>query len=674
MIYRRFERLTGAYDRASIGGAWITDFVVGASFWVVVLVSFIAVLVGVSHAVTAFANTSTSQTTVSKLSDDMSTYATDAHAIITPPTDISGATNCNGSNDCREVDYLFRTTTGDVYLGYDFVPPSSGTIGMLKIYTFSGFTSADAHISPVLRQTIPMQAFSVHPVLASAMNSDTQDEFASLVSSLESQAGITPQDVTLNYGAPLAIARNAVYVVSLTSSTGSTFSFPMTQESIAPKNLRLDVGTYAPTPPPTLTYTGSTLLYHWPTDTSVNAFQVSEAYYHDPFFAEQGTCTNIAAPNPQYIPGSSPTYYPSTMFGQTGPWQYPNPNPTSPPGQNSGPATFGTAPATGNSGGYCSYYIYDVYTNRTSNTPSATVPVQVMGWLTLIDSGGSGSWPAILSSSTTATSQTSPLPVSHYYTAKGDAYTIYASKGFDNDASGLNLSVNLGSCASYLALQSGSPQNDGVVSGSGPTGTEGAGITFVLTTVPSNPLACSGTVTDQYNEPAVSFSMKIDPATLKLDIHELLEVWFNNSTGQPTTYSNSSNLVPCANDPAQATQCGTIIILNPPGDTTPPANSTNCSSGCVEQDSYYDMYSTTCHCYVQKAQKSIVESDTYEQYGYDATTRTIAGYYHYPLVSGDLSATWCQNEPGTSGSAPCTDKTTYNIPGVWYPANSKPTL
>lgn len=370
----------------------------GAAIWAVVLISATAAVVGVSDAVQSFAGNVNEQAMVAKLADDMPAQGGDSQAIINAPTDINGVANCNAQNQCNEVALYFRTTSGDQYVAYDYVPPANGkgTVGALKVYTFSGFTSGGAHQNPVLRETIPMTAFSVHPVLASQMNGDAQDPYATLMSNIESQARITPQDITLNYGPPLAVAHNAVYIVTGTSSTGYSYSFDMAQRAIAPKNQVLDVGSYAPTPAPSVgsLVAGGTLVYHWPSDPSgPTQFQVSEAYYHDAFFAEQQSCTGIAAPNPNYVPGTSPTYYPSSMWGTAGPWVYPNPNPTAPPGQNSGPATFSTQ---AQAPGYCQYGIYDAYTNRTTGSPDVTIPVDVMGAIQLTTGSGWSSNVALL--------------------------------------------------------------------------------------------------------------------------------------------------------------------------------------------------------------------------------------------------------------------------------------
>jgi hypothetical protein len=455
-MFRFLRAFHRRYQAESRGFLATTDAGVSALLWVI---GMGAVLLLLSTAQIGERTYQSDRGAVDKLDAvkrQIITLSANGYARIVPPLDVNGNTNCSGSW-CRELDlYVREADNSDHYVAFDF------TGSTIQQYRYTALAANGTHTGvAAVGEPVPATSFQVRDEAATSVAGDALNPYAAFMTALFSKAGMTPNAVQVNFGKPLTIGQNDVVFVHMANGTvGDDFS--VSPATLVTSDLTLTVGNYQPTPPPTPTVSQPAgIVYHWPTDPSGAAsFQVSETDYHDAFFAEGLGCTNVGVPVPDYIVGISPTYYPSTMWGQSGPWVYPNPNPTAPPGQASGPATFGL---TAENPGYCLIGIYDVYADRSAGA-EVYQSLQVMGPLTLASGSLTFATPA----------------------APGQMQT--ASKTYDNDA----VTLSISGCS-------------GIASASGNTQTVPGGINSTPSTTsfsvqPSGAGTCTMTVVDQYGE------------------------------------------------------------------------------------------------------------------------------------------------------------------------------
>ena len=161
------------------------------------------------------------------------------------------------------------------------------------------------------------------------------------------------------------------------------------------------------------------------------------------------------------------------------------------------PALFPVQPVTA---GLCAVPLVDAFGQRSDPWGNPlVVAMQVMGWLTLAANGGS------------ATHNTAPLAIAATPLTSGQSVTVDASKTFDNDPAGIafaGLSWSPASCGSALTLTASGNNT----AESSATGTATRSFVITDTSPPSTALTCTGTITDQYGEPAVAFTTSVAAA------------------------------------------------------------------------------------------------------------------------------------------------------------------
>lgn len=381
------RRLLSLYDHASRGQFIFLDLV--NDMWLrivggVVIVAVLAVIVGLAVRTNSRA---TESADMSRFPETIRAAARASNARIYPVNDATGAPNCvNGW--CREIDFYDQRATGAAeWYGYDSIP-GVGT----RMVTFTGVNPNGTRKNLALGEPVPIIA-AFHREPMSQEGHDPMDPYAPIMNKWWTASGAWPADRVVRMGIPFPQAfgltgiqeDNALVVVRVTSlhpGAGDGFVFATGPLTLAPMNLTADVGFYTPPPAAPIVpvgLTGNTLLMYYPT-APYPSFGLTESNYHDAFFAEQGTCGGVLAPYPDYVAtgaGASPIYYPAHMWGQPGPWLYPNPNPTTPPASYvTNPATFSSSGPAG--AGYCAFAAYDAYHDRTQ-APPLTIPVQVMG-------------------------------------------------------------------------------------------------------------------------------------------------------------------------------------------------------------------------------------------------------------------------------------------------------
>jgi prepilin-type N-terminal cleavage/methylation domain-containing protein len=253
------------------------------------------------------------------------------------------------------------------------------------------------------------------------------------------------------------------------------------------------IGTMPPAP---VVLTPKSLVFFWPSAAQQH-FVATEWGYTRWFAGESFACGVGVAQFPQDAPAPPYTAPHSPQDASADP-QPPGGVPYSfanaPDSMEDAPAWFYLSPQAA---GLCSVTIADAFAQR------ATLPVEVMGWLTL-EYGGN-----------TATSQTAPLVVGAALKNAGDAVSIAVSKTFDGEAIAANVTID-SPCTQYVRAGSA----PGVVSGSGSSATQNATVTLSVTQPYSgqSALQCRGTLGDQYGEPAVAFTFAVQPAISRLTV------------------------------------------------------------------------------------------------------------------------------------------------------------
>ena len=148
--------------------------------------------------------------------------------------------------------------------------------------------------------------------------------------------------------------------------------------------------------------------------------------------------------------------------------------------------------------GLCLVPLADAFAQRKDTWGNPLdVAMRVMGWLALTNSSGA-----------TATSQTAPLSIASAPLTAGQSVTVNASKTFDDDPAGIafaGLAWSPASCGRALAFTASGNNT----AGSGATGTATHSFLITDSTPPATALSCVGSLTDQYNEPPVAFTVNV---------------------------------------------------------------------------------------------------------------------------------------------------------------------
>ncbi|HUY11974.1 MAG TPA: prepilin-type N-terminal cleavage/methylation domain-containing protein, partial [Candidatus Dormibacteraeota bacterium] len=250
------------------------------------------------------------------------------------------------------------------------------------------------------------------------------------------------------------------------------------------------------------------LLFKWPS-APVQSFVVAEFGYERWFaasgapmqgFACEGSAGAVAgfSQSPPYSGPHVPSDGSELPLPPAGtPYAYPDASVQIPGAMDDAPATFPTSPI---GAGLCTVPLGDAFGQRRDVWGRAlAVSMQVMGFLTLTNASGAS-----------ATSQSStPLPIGSFST-KGQTITVRASKSFDNDGSGIRFAnfawsgASAAPCGAALAYAQSSN-----VPGAAPGSTATASFSLTDTTPPTSALTCTGTITDTYGEPAVTFTASV---------------------------------------------------------------------------------------------------------------------------------------------------------------------
>lgn len=365
--------------------------------WVPAMVVFVGALMGAIYQVALDAGMFGQENAVVSIVQQQAFMTSGAGATLYPTSTIDGRTNC-GATWCYEK--IIFSKTGDAsgvhFQGWDVIPNASSTSAVIEHFTATAYANGAASGVTVVDTTTfagEGDPLSFRHVAASGMGSDSNNPVAAVVAAYESTLGALPVDRTINYDTWISgnngLELDKIDVPGLQLTTGMAIG------ALPAQNLTVIASYTTPTPLPNISGAMATIYYP---SAAATTFAVSMSLYHEPFFTEAattgGTC---ASPSPLYVPGSSPTYTATTSFGQTGPWVYPNPDPTSPPNSASGPATFSVSPITA---GYCELPVYSVYTPRSGTIwPGMPTPfpqmVDVMGQIALsqLDSTTSP-WPS----------------------------------------------------------------------------------------------------------------------------------------------------------------------------------------------------------------------------------------------------------------------------------------
>ena len=318
---------------------------------------------------------------------------------------------------------------------------------------------------------------SAHPVLAGAASAP---QLAPIAAEPPCPSAV---------GIVLQIARNGAMVTrAIPCPTAPNATVAAPQPSMTPN-------------PPTIA--PRALLFHWPSAPE-EWFSIAEFGYRRWFAATGGAmrgfaCVDggaavVAFPSaPPYSGPQSAADAQSSPAPPNAPYAYPVATSTAPGAMDDAPAHFPVLPV---GAGLCTVPLVDAFAQHTDPWGNPlVVTMQVMGWLTLSQGGNS------------ATSQTPPLATTPQLT-QGKALTIDASKTFDNDPAGIVFSAvswSSGACGNALTV-SASGNN---TAGSGPSGTAMHSFLIADRTPPATALTCTGSLTNQYGEPAVAFTVKV---------------------------------------------------------------------------------------------------------------------------------------------------------------------
>uniref|UniRef100_E6Q443 Prepilin-type N-terminal cleavage/methylation domain-containing protein n=1 Tax=mine drainage metagenome TaxID=410659 RepID=E6Q443_9ZZZZ len=257
--------------------------------------------------------------------------------------------------------------------------------------------------------------------------------------------------------------------------------------------------------PPTLA--PHALLFPWPT-APTQWFSIAEFGYRRWFAAMGGAMAGFACSGngaavvafpttPPYSGPQAPADAQSTPAPPNAPYAYAVAASNAAGAMDDAPAHFPVQPVAA---GLCNVPLVDAFAQSSDPWGNPlVVAMQVMGWLTLSHAANA------------ATSRSAPLAIGAL-TAAGQSFTVDASKSFDNDPAGITftgLTWNSSACDASKGGALAFAASGNNTAGSGPSGT--ATHAFVITdqTPPATALTCTGTLTDQYGEPPVSFTTNV---------------------------------------------------------------------------------------------------------------------------------------------------------------------
>ncbi len=257
--------------------------------------------------------------------------------------------------------------------------------------------------------------------------------------------------------------------------------------------------------PPTLS--PRTLVFAWPS-APVQWFAVAEFGYRGWFAAMGAAMQNFTcranATTVVMFPSSPPYSGPQSLADAQSfppppnavPYAYAASASRTAGAMDDAPAHFPVHPVAA---GICAVPIVDAFAQHSDPWGNPlVVATQVMGWLTLAN-------PA---TGAIATAKSAPLVANSAPLASGKSVTVDASKGYDNDAAGIVFTAPIWSstsCGSALTFTAAGNNT----AGSAPTGTATHAFMITNGNPPSSALTCTGTITDQYGEPRVAFTVNV---------------------------------------------------------------------------------------------------------------------------------------------------------------------
>jgi hypothetical protein len=315
--------------------------------------ALVHVMSGAGHAIQArevFASLDRAETTLQAKADS-------AVALLSPPNAIGGGANCSGGKCVTFAAYVNDSAHNPYF--WALQATSKRGASAVQPYKCSG-TDASGNLSGCAVDgtaiVVPQGFyFRVVPVTALAGDTDTSPTTKAHLAAL----GITPKRVTFAFEHAGVVASNDVFYLHFGSRDTGDDVLALTARAIPAKGASLVDGHYLPTPPPTIDHGTSgpgVQVFPYP-GAAPAGFTVHEYQYHDQFSVAT-SCVMGGAQVASISPGQAA----------------PNPNPLTPPGQDSGPASFTTSPV---SPGVCGAVVTDTY-NQT-----ITQSVQVMGPLTI---------------------------------------------------------------------------------------------------------------------------------------------------------------------------------------------------------------------------------------------------------------------------------------------------
>ena len=262
-----------------------------------------------------------------------------------------------------------------------------------------------------------------------------------------SAVNVVPQRWTFQYEHAGVVGSNDLFYVHYNPGASAqslgTDVFPVTVAA-KPITSIFGGGTYGPTPAPLPNYNGASgsLTFISPS-APAQSFTTQEFQYHDAF-SLNGGCVSGGQTIVSVGPSSA----------------FPNPNPLTPPGQNSGPATFTATPALA---GVCSQSVKDVYGQNIAES------IQVMGALAV-----------------------SPTSMTLGLAGAGQVYPTAAGGSTTKTYDQYPIALSFSGCATVVSVA------PGAASYPGSPGTTPSTTPFTVTALA--PGSCALTVADQYGE------------------------------------------------------------------------------------------------------------------------------------------------------------------------------
>ena len=314
-------------------------------------------------------------------------------------------------------------------------------------------------------------------------------------------SAVAPQLVAIAAEPPCPSATGLSLLVTRNGATATrSIPCPVAEGMVA----AVPQASMTPNPP---TLAPQSLLFAWPS-APTQWFAVAEFGYRGWFAATGGAMQNFtcrASGTAVVIFPNSPPYSGPQSLADA---QSVPPPPTAVPyayaastsvaagAMDDAPAHFPVYPVAA---GICTIPIVDASAQRIDPWGNPlVVATQVMGWLTLAN-------PV---TGATATAKSAPLVTNRTPLSSGQSVTVNARKSYDNEAAGIVFTAPMWSSASCeSALTFTAAGNN--MAGSAPTGTATHSFLITDSNPPSSALACTGTITDQYGEPRVAFTVNV---------------------------------------------------------------------------------------------------------------------------------------------------------------------